>query len=283
MSDNNYFPSSGFKGTLKNQNWWALQKYLTQAAAIPHSDDSVTASILAKLKSAAQSFSQNTLTDSQKLGNDLYNYAVTVVATLKGLEQLMQGSSAPKDAVEQLVDSLTTAATGNLKAPNSVQMGVSQFSNNTSSTALSLAKRLEQVKASALSADTTVQNTSASLATALAASELDVHAIQSDIKTLQAAVAAFNGISFSGLDFDPQPGIKAAGAIAEELKALVQAWTTLGKELQSLVVQIKHAAAVDTTTFPGLAPSELNAQVSDWQKIETMAHQFMLNFFNSTD
>lgn len=279
MSNNNYFPSAGFDGVLNNHNWSALQTFLTQATAIPKSDDSATNTILDTLKSNAKSFSENTLSKGQSLGNELYNYANTVVATVKGLQQLLNESTSQKDAIEELLSNLSGSATGSLKTANTVEGGVSQFLNSTANTANLLNARLDKTKENALEVDKQLQSASKGFAAALAGNTIDANSVQTSIQDIQAAAAKLSSISFVGLDFDTASGVSSAKAVVDDLKNLSKAWSALSKELNIVTVGVKKANQVDVGTFPGFAPNVLNSQIEEWQKIENMAHDFMLNFY----
>ena len=279
MNTNEFFPSTGFEDGLDNAQWGALQKYLAQAAALPKSLDAKTEAILEKVHAAASECSTTVLPLAHGMGNTLYNYAMTMVATLSGLEQLMGQDAPPKPAIEQLVDNLKASAAGALADPQKANQGLAGFQNASSASGHALTQRLSLLKTRALAVNKAVGETSRDLESGLAASNPDAAAVDADMEALQNAVAQFKGMSFIGLTFSVTPGVTAAARLVSGVKDEVAAWNALVKQLSGLSVEIKQSTETGLRDLPGLSREVLKDAQTRWQAVEKTAHGFMLNFF----
>jgi len=281
MSNNNYFTSTGFDSMLDLTNWGVLQKYLLIAASISKSPDRQTDAILQKIIASAQACSTTVLPVAHSMGNTLFNYANTMVATLGGLEQLMAQDNIPKDAVEQLVSNLISTAKSALGEPQTVNQGLINFESTSSSAGNALTSRLTTMKAKVSSANETISSTSSDIDVQLKETSLNVSAIDTDIENLENVVLKIKGVSFVGLNFSVTQGVTSGTQLATAVKSGIVAWNLLLKELNLLDVKIKQSSEADLKAIPSLTPSVLKDAKQRWQALDKLAHNFMLNFFVS--
>lgn len=281
MNNNNFFPSEGFDNMLSLSNWALLQQYLAKASVISKSPDAQTDAILQRIISSAQTCSSTVLPSAHAMGNTVFNYANTIVATLGGLEQLMSQDTPPKSAIEQLVGNLISTITPALNGPQTVNQGLNSFGSSSASAGTALSARLAMMKTKVSAANESILTASNDIDSKLKETSLNVSAIDTDIQNLQNVVIKIKGVSFEGLNFSVTGGVTPASQLTIAVKSGIVAWNTLLKELNLLDVQIKQSSESELKAIPGLAPSVLQDAQKRWQTLDALAHDFMMNFFVS--